>query len=232
MGHLHLLVSDVDLHRKLWVEGLGARPAMLGPMEVLLLPDVVVILRKGEPAGGSEGSTVNHLGFLVKDREAIEKRWQAVGGEIYERRPSPGQVYLKFPDGIKVELTEDKTLKAPVAHHHIHFYTASADETKAWYVKMFDATPGKRGKFEAADLPGVNLSFSQAKTETTGTRGRGVDHIGFEVHNLEAFCKQMEAQGVEFDMPYRRLERLGISIAFFTDPWGTYVELTEGLDKL
>jgi hypothetical protein len=24
----------------------------------------------------------------------------------------------------------------------------------------------------------------------------------------------------------------GLSIAFITDPWGTYIELTEGLDKL
>jgi hypothetical protein len=25
---------------------------------------------------------------------------------------------------------------------------------------------------------------------------------------------------------------LGISIAFIRDPWGTYIELTEGLDKV
>jgi hypothetical protein len=25
---------------------------------------------------------------------------------------------------------------------------------------------------------------------------------------------------------------LSVSIAFITDPWGTYIELTEGLDKI
>ncbi len=36
---------------------------------------------------------------------------------------------------------------------------------------------------------------------------------------------------MEFDVPYRELDQLGIAIAFFTDPFGTYIELTEGLDK-
>jgi hypothetical protein len=32
---------------------------------------------------------------------------------------------------------------------------------KVWYVRVFDAKPGKRGNFEAADMPGVNLTFDQ-----------------------------------------------------------------------
>jgi hypothetical protein len=64
------------------------------------------------------------------------------------------------------------------------------------------------------------------------TRGRALDHIGFEVKDLKALCAKLEAAGVKFDVPYRQVPALGISIAFFTDPWGTYVELTEGLDKI
>jgi hypothetical protein len=37
---------------------------------------------------------------------------------------------------------------------------------------------------------------------------------------------------VHFDRPYTEIPELGIAVAFLTDPWGTYVELTEGLDKL
>ena len=48
--------------------------------------------------------------------------------------------------------------------------------------------------------------------------------------DLEAFCKTLEAAGVTFDRPYAKLPALGIAVAFFTDPFGTYVELTEGLD--
>jgi hypothetical protein len=30
----------------------------------------------------------------------------------------------------------------------------------------------------------------------------------------------------------RRVPELGIDIAFITDPWGTLIELTEGLDAI
>jgi hypothetical protein len=31
------------------------------------------------------------------------------------------------------------------------------------------------------------------------------------------------------DRGYTQVPALGIAVAFLTDPWGTYVELTEGL---
>ena len=105
-------------------------------------------------------------------------------------------------------------MDVPIANHHIHFYTSSVDDTKAWYVKMFGAKPGKRGPFEAADLPGVNLTFSQAAGAVAGTKGRALDHIGFEVKDLEAFCKKLEAAGVKFDMAYRKIPALGLSHRF------------------
>ncbi|PYV12576.1 MAG: hypothetical protein DMG07_16845, partial [Acidobacteria bacterium] len=116
--------------------------------------------------------------------------------------------------------------------HHIHFSTTAVDETKAWYVKMLGAIPGKRGRFEAADVPGANLSFSPAQTPAAPSKGRALDHIGFEVRDLEGFCKKLESLGAKFDVPYRKVPALGIAIAFLTDPWGTYIELTEGLNKL
>jgi extradiol dioxygenase family protein len=58
-----------------------------------------------------------------------------------------------------------------------------------------------------------------------------LDHIGFEVTNLEEFCRELEAKGVEFDVPYT-VRPSGIAVAFLTDPWGTYIELTEGLSGL
>jgi catechol 2,3-dioxygenase-like lactoylglutathione lyase family enzyme len=97
---------------------------------------------------------------------------------------------------------------------------------------MFGAKPGKRGPFEAADLPGVNLTFSLAPGPVAPTKGRALDHIGFEVKDLEAFCKKLEAAGVKFDVTYRKIPALGLSLAFLTDPWGTYIELTEGLNRL
>ena len=58
------------------------------------------------------------------------------------------------------------------------------------------------------------------------------DHIGFEIKNLEAFTKKLEADGIKLDVAYRTVPALNIAIAFIKDPWGTNIELTEGLDQV
>ena len=232
MGHLHLNTTDPDGSRKFWIDFMGGTPAKFANTEAYKFPDVIVMVRKGAVSGGSEGTAVNHLGFKVKDLESYLARVEKSGFKIQRRLLETKQAFIIGPDDLKVELSEDSSMTVPVAHHHIHFFNQKPLETQAWYAKMFAAKPGKRGKFDAADLPGVNLSFSGSDTPVKPTKGTAMDHIGFEVKNLEAFVKQLEAQGVKMDIPYRSVPALKLSIAFFTDPWGTYVELTEGLNNL
>lgn len=230
MGHLHLNARDVDAQTQFWTAVAGARPAKLGALDVLVLPGVLVIINKKDPAGGTVGSVVDHVGLKVRDLEGTVAKAEAAGIRILTRNEK--QVMLLAPDDLKVELTLDATAPDPVAMHHIHFYTSDLEATRHWYVDTFGAVAGTRGPFQAADLPGVNLSFSKAAGPALGTKARALDHIGFEVHNLESFTKKLTAAGVHFDVPYREVPRLGIAIAFFTDPWGTYIELTEGLTKV
>jgi catechol 2,3-dioxygenase-like lactoylglutathione lyase family enzyme len=75
----------------------------------------------------------------------------------------------------------------------------------------------------------MNLTFATGKARDQGTKGGVIDHIGFEVRDLEDYCKKLEAHGIRLDMPYTKLPRLGIAIAFLTDPKGVSIELTEGL---
>ena len=77
----------------------------------------------------------------------------------------------------------------------------------------------------------MNLSFGNASEERLPTKGRSIDHIGFEVDDLEAFCKLLEAKGIAFDVAYRDVPSIGLKIAFITDPTGVYIEFTEGLDE-
>ncbi len=58
-----------------------------------------------------------------------------------------------------------------------------------------------------------------------------MDHIGFEIDNLQEFLKKVEAMGIK-PVNARQVPELNVSIAFITDPWGTYIELTEGLKKI
>jgi hypothetical protein len=57
-----------------------------------------------------------------------------------------------------------------------------------------------------------------------------VDHIGFEIEHLADFLKRVEAMGIK-PVNVRDVPDLSVSIGFITDPWGTYIELTEGLKK-
>jgi predicted enzyme related to lactoylglutathione lyase len=80
------------------------------------------------------------------------------------------------------------------------------------------------------NLPGAQIRFATADTKQAPTRGRVLDHIGFDVKNLEAFTKKLEAAGVKLDRPYTKNEAAGTALAFITDPWGTYIELNERPD--
>jgi catechol 2,3-dioxygenase-like lactoylglutathione lyase family enzyme len=125
-------------------------------------------------------------------------------------------------------LIEDTTITTPLRMHHIRFNTASVADTQVWYAKHVRGD-SRETRFDAADLPGVNLTFVKADAAVAGTKGRVLDHIGFEVKNLEAFCEKLEASGLKLDRPYTRLPNSTTAIAFLTDPWGTYIELTENL---
>lgn len=247
MGHHHLMVKDIAANEQFFAD-LGGKSMRLGSNVVLQFPNVYVMLREGEPTGESPGSTVNHIGLQTPDLRALVKKMKAKGATFVTKEVAsayeidddglayvPAQdthiAFVRAPNGTRVELFENKKLSQPIANHHIHFYTNEVDAMKAWYVETFSAKAGSRGGMEAADLGGVNLTFSPSDTKTAGTKGRAVDHIGFEVRDLEAFCKKLEAKGVKFDRPYEQ-NPIGIGLAFFTDPWGTYIELTESLDEV
>ena len=147
----------------------------------------------------------------------------------------PGGASIAFalgPDALKVEFVEAKAQAIPIRLHHVHFFNPKNTEMQAWYVKTFGAKPRNGGAFPAGDLPGVALNFSPSTDPVVGTQGRALDHIGFEVKNLEAFTKKLEADGITLERPYTKVEALGIAIAFIRDPWGTYIELTDGLDRI
>ena len=245
-GHHHLIVTSIDACKKFWIDTLGGTALTIGNLEIVRFPNVMVFMREAEPTGGTKGTTVNHIGFSVPSTRSIIETVRGAGYPIVTRDELPPAfgvedgiahiadqntciAYAMAPDDVKVEFVEDRAQTQPIVLHHIHF-AGPVDEMKAWYVKTFNAVPGMRGAFEAADLPGVNLTYSSSDQTPVGTRGRSLDHIGFEVENLEAFCRQLEAQGVTFDRPYTEVAELNLAIAFFTDPFGTYIGLTEGLD--
>jgi len=235
MGHLHLNVRDIQADKKLWLT-LGAVPAnqlsaAQANRETVRMAGVLITIakQKDPPTGGSVGSIVDHIGFHVPNVQAAVAKWQAAGVIV-----EPGgngrkdQVYVTSPDGLRIEILEDATMTVPIAMHHLHFFAPESvlSELRNYYVQHYGAKPGKRGNFEIANLPGVEMIFSKSTAATAPTKGRVLDHIGFEVAHLEAFSKKMQADGVKLDREYRKQGIFGIVV--LTDPWGTAMELTEG----
>jgi predicted enzyme related to lactoylglutathione lyase len=253
-GHHHLNVTNLDEAKKFWVDAIGGVLIKVGAenREIIKFANALMLLRVQKPTAGSKGSTVDHIGFSVKNLRQVVDRIKTGGFRmvtsaeappnvkvqddigIVEGGPVSGIAYAMAPDETKVELVEMKAQAAPIASHHLHFFGMNK-EMQAWYMQTFGASTlasANPAAFISAGLPGLTMNFSPSQTPVAGTQGRAIDHIGFEVKNLEAFTKKLEAQGIKLASPYRQVPALGISIAFITDPWGTYIELTEGLDKI
>ena len=257
MGHLHYVVRDVAANKAFWV-ALGGRSVLFnGTTEGIVFPDVVVLLRQGEPSGGTQGSVVNHVALYSTSKLALSvAAIERAGFEVEYNVQYPGVASIHTPEGERIELFDDelatnlgftidgggsdaaaerhnRKLEVPIIAHHIHLNVPQDQVTvaKEWYAAHFGGVRGMRWRYDAVDLPGININISAVPATLAPTRGRMLDHIGFEVENLEAFCKQLEAAGVKLDRPYGTLPS-GFGLAFLTDPWGTYIELTEGLRAL
>ena len=234
MGHVHLNVRDVELHKQIWMEHFGAKPLAREGLAGVKIPGMLILFRKKDPAGGMPGTALDHFGLKVPNLASSLAAWRAAGLEVdSEFTGTEGfpNAYLLAPDDVKIELQQDVDLSHTAIAYHLHFYGMDHMALLDWYVDTFSAFKRKRGHHDAADVPGINLTYNTPKQPRPGTKGRSMDHIGFEVKNLEEFCKQLEAKGVKFDVPYRMAPKLGLGLAFFTDPSGVYMELTEGLDK-
>lgn len=252
-GHHHLNVTNIEAHKKFWADTLGGTVARIGTdnREVVKIPGVWIFFRAQAPTGGSKGTTEDHIAFSVPNLQAALDKVRANGFRVATAQESPasykvtgdvaspgGSTLLGFvlgPDDVKVELLEAKTQTEPLKLHHIHFMTDQNSAMRDWYVKTFGATAGGGGPnlpFVSANLPGVVLNFSPVMSAPAPTAGRAYDHIGFEVKNLSELLAKLDAQGIKPTQALRHNDVLNINLAFITDPWGTNIELTEGLSNL
>jgi catechol 2,3-dioxygenase-like lactoylglutathione lyase family enzyme len=253
VGHMHLNVHDVEAAKKFYLE-LGGTAIKSGPFEGVKYPGAIFLFTKADPTGGTEGTTVNHIGFLVKDGTALVAKMKAEGVKVVSNGTDPqGRIYggyIYSPDGVKIEIIQRTTLAVPIQFDQIHFFVADPgpsggsawSELQRWYAKEFGVkieraeltgpAPGNLASAPMAqsNLSGVNFRFSKQDSKAAPTKGRALDHIGFEIKNLAAFCKKLEADGMKLDTPYSVREG-GLGLAFITDPMGTRIEMNEGLDK-
>jgi catechol 2,3-dioxygenase-like lactoylglutathione lyase family enzyme len=234
-AHVHLNVADVAVHQKLWSEQFGGVVVQKGPLSAVKLPNMLIVLTQRAPTGPSQGTVMDHFGFKVRNLDEILASWRAAGLEVqseFTGAEGMRNAYLLAPDGVRVELQEDPQLPVKASGYHVHFWAENYEELMHWYADTFGAVIKPRGTIQtAADVPGMNLSFQGCRDGCVPTQGRAIDHIGFEVDDLQAFAEQLKAKGIEFQVEPRRIDAIELTISYLVDPSGVRIELTQGFDE-
>lgn len=247
--HVHLTVKDVAATKKLLVDLLGGTAATVGSVETVKYPGLVVLLHAGDPKGGSKGSTVSLIGLEVNDLKKVVDALRAAKAKMVTREET-NMVYTVFadvatipdqqtisavvqtPDGVNIRLVENKKAAAPVSFGYLHFAPERLDDMMDWYTKAFGAKTGDRGfGFQSLDLgkkPGA-LLFTLASEKVVGTEGRSLSRIGFEVRGAALLAQKLQRLGGKIVKPAARAADTGATTVVVSDPWGTLIELTEGL---
>jgi catechol 2,3-dioxygenase-like lactoylglutathione lyase family enzyme len=230
MGHWHIASKDVEANKKLFL-GMGGKLFMPGGNPLMMFPGTYINLNLGtdKGEGGTPGSVVNHVGFIVNNVQEQVAKWKAAGVPVLPGTNNrPDQAFVVTPDGLRIEILEDKTQSVPVRNEHIHLSLLEGEipKAQAWYAKTFGGKAGTRNNGAVVDIPGVQIRFAKADTAQVPTKGRVLDHIGFDVKDHQAFVKKIEAEGIKLDEPPRKVPN-GSTITYITDPWGTRIEIIE-----
>ena len=230
MGHWHLISKDVEANKKIFL-AMGGKLFMPGGNPLMMFPGLYINLnlQTEKSDGATVGSVVNHVGFIVDDVQKRVAEWKAKGVAVLPGNNNrTDQAFVVTPDGVRIEIQEDKTQTMPIRNSHVHFSLPQADipNAVAWYAKTFGGKAGTRNDAPVVDLPGVQLRFASAETKQARTRGRILDHIGFDVKDHAAVVKRLEAAGITLDEPPRK-SAAGNTVTYITDPWGTRVEIVQ-----
>ena len=230
MGHWHILSKDLEANKKLFL-AMGGKLYMPGGNPLIMFPGLYINLNLGTEKGdgGTQGSVINHVGFIVNNVQERVAQWKAAGVLVL-----PGtnnrvdQAFVETTDGVRIEILEDKTQSMPIRNEHVHLSLPETEipKAQAWYAKTFGGTVGARNNAPVVDLPGVQIRFASVGTKQAPTRGRVLDHIGFDVKDHAAFVKKLQAEGIQLDEPVRK-SAAGNTITYITDPWGTRIEIVQ-----
>jgi len=230
-GHTHLVVPDIAKHRAIWLS-LGATEASSGRLQLLGFPGMYILLREGQPTAPSGDTTANHIAFSVNDYAAYKAKLVALGVTSFTLdNAETGQILADLPDGVRIEFVTNPDQVEPIVFHHTHLFTADQQALRDWYIKVFGAQTGERNGMPSAVIPGGRVDFFAAQGDAPkATQGAAIDHIGFEVVDMNVFAAHMADLGIPFNRGPERIDDINLTIAFITDPAGTYIEITEGLD--
>src|SRR5881392_1227103 len=122
MGHWHIVSKDLEANKKLFL-AMGGKLFMPGGNPLIMFPGVYINLNLGSEKGngGTQGSVVNHVGFIVNDVPESVARWKAAGVPVLPGNNNRlDQAFVETPDGVRIEILEDKAQAMPIRNEHVH----------------------------------------------------------------------------------------------------------------
>src|SRR5437773_972069 len=150
------------------------------------------------------GVTMGHVHLAVKDVQAQKQFWISVmGGTLVKNGPLE---LIQFP-GVFIMLRKTETPVEPPAGTIVNHFGFTVKDM-----------PAALAKWKAANL---KIDPTENPNEVYVNVPDGI--------RLEAFVAGLEAKGIKMDSPVRQVPNTQLKVAFLTDPFGTYIELTEGL---
>ncbi|MDP6098323.1 MAG: VOC family protein, partial [Gammaproteobacteria bacterium] len=239
--HIHIALNNASEAVR-WYEEHMACDAIAGRNDAVLCGTTEIAFVEGSTLGGSQGTGVDHIGFSVVDLTAKMTELENVGvrgsGVRLQRfedgalvRDVPGLFKIAFifdPWGTKIELVEDTDT---LGFHHIHLNSVEPEVALQWYGQVLGGTPARlKGMLNGLQFDDIWLLVSAYTDGRPGlTQGRAIDHIGFEVADLDQAAEQMNQQQVEFRQQPMVPEnaRTSAKQAFIQGPDGVTIALVE-----
>ncbi len=240
-NHIQIALSSTNEAVSWYEEHLDCE-RVVGRNDAVVCGDTNIEFFVGRTVGGSQGSAVDHIGFSVEDLDAKMAELEDVGvrgsgvrlirfddGALV--RDIPGLFKIAFitdPWGTKIELVEDEDV---IGFHHIHLNSVDPAAALDWYAQVLD---GERESLKGM-LDGVRFDdiWVLATLFTDGrpgiTQGRTIDHIGFQVADLDAAAADMNQLNVEFrqDPVVPEGGRSDAKQAFVLGPDGVMIAVVE-----
>jgi len=233
-GHHIFRAKDVDAANKFWMT-LGGEPSALATIKLMKFPGVLLFIsapRGTNPApslGGNHGTTVEFVTFKVKDLKSSVAKWNEAG---IVSKSEGSAVTIVGPDDVQIRISEDKSLAAPIISDGLVMNVANAAEVSAWYSKWFGAKISKNGADTIGEIPGARIVFRVTKDSIAPTKGHSLGLLGFEVQDLQGFVKKYQDSGGKLDTQIATAQAAKLSVVQLTDPWGTSIEVSQGLNAV
>ena len=253
-GHHHLNTTNMDAQKKFFVDTLGGSVAKIGTgdrqQEIIKFPNVLIFFRPMQaPTGGSIGTTVNHIGFSVPDLRPLVAKIKANGfkmitadsvaanvkvtDDIAAASPTTNLAFALGPEDVKVEFVEVQNAEGPDSASSRPFLRA--DEHRDAGVVRKDVrrndAPGQSGvRFRRGSAARrVPELFAIADADRRHHRPIDRSHRLRDQKSRGVHEEARSRRASSWIVPTPRCPQLGIAIAFIKDPWGTNIEMTEGL---